>query len=386
MLCILSVLNGYGQDSLIKEATYHFTIRDNRVSGEGADTLKARIAQSQFFLIGEEHDMVELQRLTALLMPDLRADGYQFFATEIGPVSAKKLTSIRQHKQSLWEFNSRYAKYFGGGPFGFFDGKEEELFLNAAVNNGIALWGIDFENYNAPLFLLDELYNSSDKNRSTEQAYNNAYRFVINEYAKAKVNSKYPVCSHMLNSTVINAFFNLMPKTDHNKEIISQLRKSWKIYEDESLNNWYPRVANMKTNFINYYKRATKKQALPKVFIKLGAVHTARGTSSSGFQEVGNTVYELANYNRTKCFSAISFARYRADTDGKITDEMEPEDGALLKYTTRDTWSLIDLKKLEAEGWQGKIKLSNAMKDYIQKYNIMLIPPITKRMLPNYKN
>jgi hypothetical protein len=64
---------------------------------------------------------------------------------------------------------------------------------------------------------------------------------------------------------------------------------------------------------------------------------------------------------------------------------MEPEDEALLKYTTKDNWSLIDLKKLAEEGWEGKIKLSKAMKGYIQKYDVMLIPPVTKRMVSNYK-
>ena len=73
----------------------------------------------------------------------------------------------------------------------------------------------------------------------------------------------------------------------------------------------------MKDNFVRYYKEAAQKSPLPKTFIKMGAVHTARGTSWSGFQDVGNTVYELANYNLTTSFSVISFARFRMDDEGR---------------------------------------------------------------------
>jgi hypothetical protein len=373
----------FSQPDFIKDATYHFNITNNQLIGQGADSLKKYISTSQFFLIGEEHDMVELQKFTACIMPFLKNSGYKYLAVEIGSESAKKLTSIYRNKESLRTFNTKYYKYFGGGPFGFFDGKEEEVLLDSALNNGLSLWGIDFENYDASLFILDELYNQSNKDKAIKDAYQKAYDFVIKEYANKKNNKNYPLQNNLLNSILIKSFFNLLPDKEITRKLIYNITLSWKIYEAEGMNNWYPRVDNMKKNFIKLYKEAAKKENLPKVVIKLGAAHTARGTSSSGFQEVGNTIYELANYNNTKSFSVISFARYRIDQEDNLTDELEPEDEALLKYTTKDSWSLINLKQLSIDGWQGKIKLSSSMQGYIEKYDMMLIPPATKRMKAN---
>lgn len=373
-----------GQTDPIAAATYHFKMEDGLLKGAGADSLKTNIAQSQFFLIGEEHDMVELQQLTAAILPFLKENKYRHFAVEIGPASARKLASVYKKKESLAAFNSHYAKYVGRGPFGFFDGLDEELILKEALSNDIKLWGIDFENYNSSLFILDELYQQSSGNNEIKAAYEDARKFVINEYALDKVVKKYPLCTNLLSSVRIKHFFSLVEKTPESKWLIAQITQSWKLYEQERLNNWLPRVENMKSNFVQTYKEANKDETLPKVFVKLGAVHTARGNSSSGFQEVGNTLYELAKLNGTKAFSVISFARYRIDKAGVLTDELDPDDAQLLRYTDEKSWSLINLKQLATDGWKGKIKLSKTMQDYIAKYDMMLIPPATKRMEPNY--
>lgn len=379
---LFSVTNA--QTDPLAAATYHFKLENGALTGPGADSLKTNIAQSQFFLIGEEHDMVELQQLTAAIMPFLKESDYRHFAVEIGPASARKLTSIYKNRESLGVFNSRYAKYLGRGPFGFFDGQDEEVLLNKAMDNGIKLCGIDFENYNATLFIMDELYQQSSRDKQVKVAYEDARKYVINEYAMDKVTKNYPLCVNFLSSSIIKHFFSLIEVIPENKWLIGQITQSWRIYEQERLNNWHPRVENMKSNFVQAYKEADKNESLPKVFVKLGAVHTARGTSSSGFQEVGNTLYELAKYNGTKVFSVISFARYRIDKKGILTDELDPDDSQLLKYTDEKSWSLINLKQLATDGWKGKIKLSKTIRNYIQKYDMMLIPPATKRMKPNY--
>eukprot|EP01133_Synstelium_polycarpum_P011738 gene11738-13698_t len=374
----------HGQTDPVQEVTYHFVLKNNILSGPGADTLKIKISGSQFFLIGEEHDMTELQMLTAHLMPFLKNNGYRNFAVEIGSSAADKLSYIYHHKGSLMEFNSKYYKYFNSGPFGFFDGKEEEVFLNSALNNGLKLWGIDYENHGAPLYILDELYAKGSKNMALKQAYQQARTYVIQEYAKDSTLKKHLVYAKMLESSEIKSFFKLLPHRQEVKKLQNDLLTSWKIRNQETLNNWYARVNNMKQSFIGQYKNEVKNEKSPKVFIKMGAVHTAKGTSSSGFQEVGNTIYELANYSGTRVFSVLSFARYRKDEQGNITDLLEPEDKELLKYTEENSWSLIDLKKLEIARWQGRIKLSKTVREYIERYDMILIPPATKRMQSNF--
>jgi hypothetical protein len=169
--CTLLILtkSSWAQTDPIRAATYRFVINNHQLIGPGADTLRTCIRKSQFFLIGEEHDMTQLQALTTDLFPFLKTQGFSNFVAEIGPVSAQKLTSIHATNASLKDFTTKYYSYFDGGPFGFFDGKEEDTLLTAAFANGFHLCGIDFENYNAPLYLFDELFNLSTKSAATKQ-------------------------------------------------------------------------------------------------------------------------------------------------------------------------------------------------------------------------
>lgn len=381
---LLICTKSFGQADPIKESTYHFTIKNDLFIGSGADTLKSRIVNAQFFLIGEEHNMKELQDFTTSIIPYLTSTYYKYFALEIGPVAADKLTSIHHKKASLNAFNTYYYPFLNGVPFGFFQGKEEEQFSNRALEHGFQLWGLDFENYNSTLYILNELYILSKKTPAISESYKKAYQFALAEYQKDRASKSYNLPANLLRSEAIKSFFDMVAANKQARIIIAEQIASWKIYEQESKNNWYPRVENMKTNFADHYKKAIAKNALPKVFVKMGAVHMARGTSSSGFQEVGNLIYELSQFNRTKTFSVISFARYRIDTQGKVTDLLDPEDADLLKYTNQESWSLIDLSKLKRDSWSGKIKLSSGMQSYIQKFDMMLIPPATKPNTINY--
>ena len=377
------------QNDPIKDATYHFTIKNNEFLGGGADTLKNYIRKAQFFLIGEEHNMKELQDFTTSILPLLKNCGYKNFALEIGPVSSEKISSIYLRKQTITDFNTKYYKYIDGSPFGFFDGKEEERFSNQAFKNGFKVWGLDFENYNAPLFILDQLYETSKKSNELNRLYELSHQAIIDEYAKDKIEKKYNLATNLLNSVPIKSFFEMVSTNSKAKYIIDQQILSWKIYDQESRKNWYPRVENMRENFMHNYNLELKKNKIPKVFVKMGAVHIAKGTSSSGFKEVGDLVHELAKTNGTKSFSVISFARYRINAKGELLDLLEDEDAQLLKYTTKDSWSLIDLNRLKKESQQGEFKLSKTMLSYIEKFDMMLIPPATKSMELNihpYKN
>lgn len=384
VLTLFFYTNIFGQENPVKDATYHFSIKDDIFKGNGADTLKKYIQRAQFFMIGEEHNMKELQDFTASVIPFLKSCGYNNLALEIGPIAAMKLNSLYRSRKGLTAFNTKYFQYLNGAPFGFFEGREEERFSNRAFENGLKIWGIDFENYNASLFIIDELYEQSKKSSELDEMYKNSRLVIIDGYERDKIEKKHHLATILLNSESIRSFFNKVSTSHKIREIIRQQILSWQIYEQESKDNWYPRVENMKENFVANYRRVAAKEKEPKVFVKMGAVHIARGTSSSGFQELGNMVYELSNLNGTRTFSVISFARYRINAKGETVDFLEADDAELLKYTTKDLWSLIDLNRLREQAMQGKIKLSKEMMSYMQKFDMMLIPPATKYMEPNY--
>lgn len=106
--------------------------------------------------------------------------------TEIGPNAAKELEQLSQQKMTLGNFNSKYSQFVEYAPFGFFGTKEEEKTLNQINKFNIQLSGIDFENYSSYLFLLDEIYKNANKDKVSNQLYDEVRDYIISEYCKGK--------------------------------------------------------------------------------------------------------------------------------------------------------------------------------------------------------
>ncbi len=365
------------KDDIIKQSTYSFTLDSiGGLKGVGANFLKDKINESQFFLIGEQHNVHSIETLISSLLPLFKKNGYNHYVTEIGPIAAKKLINLNQNLVSLKAYNSKYSSQINLPPFGFFSTKEEEITLQQLHKNGINLSGIDFENYGSYLALIDELYQNSYKGKISKNLYNDVYSLVETEYKKGDNNFNPDLMKSLLNSNKLKHFLHLA-QNDINNPIISQFELSLKINYELTLGFWQNRVDNMKTNFINYYHNQNDNSQ--KTIIKLGAVHTARGTSFSGNLEVGNLVYELANLNQTKSYSTIIFPRYIINNQtGIIEDVIDEEDRELLKFAFKEQWTIIDLNKLKELSIQNKIQLDVNIKSYIQKYDAVIIPPNTK--------
>lgn len=365
------------KDDIIKQSTYYFTLDSiEGFKGFGADFLKNKINESQFFLIGEQHNVYSIETLVSTLIPLFKENGYNHYITEIGPIAAKKLVNLNKNSISLKTYNSKYSSQINLPPFGFFSTKEEEITLQQLNKNEINLCGIDFENYGSYLALIDELYQNSDKGKISKNLYNEVYSLVESEYKKGENNFNPKLMKSLLSSNKLNQFLRLA-QNEINSPIISQFNLSLNVNHQLTLGFWEDRVDNMKSNFIKYYQE--QKNNYLKAIVKLGAVHTARGTSFNGNLEVGNLIYELANINQSKSYSTIIFPRYIVNKQtGKIEDVIEEEDKELLKFVFQEQWTIIDLNKLKELSILNKIKLDENIKSYIQKYDAVVIPPKTK--------
>ncbi|QES91047.1 hypothetical protein [Rhizosphaericola mali] len=368
--------------NIIKKSTYYFAINNDSLSGRGAEIIKSKISESQFFLIGEEHNDAQLENMVKLLIPFLKKNGFNNYVAEIGPLAAKKLTKLATQKDSIKSFNKKYSNYIIGSPFGFFGTKEEAKTLTQVVNNNIAIWGVDFENYNSYLYLLDLLLKNSSNSQYIKEKYHEIYNYTASEYKNGKNGFNPKLTEHLLKSEKLNNYLKAV-SNKKNKEIIRELKRSLSIYADEGRGFWFPRVKNMKYNFVTHYKKIKNNES-KKAFIKLGAMHVAKGTSYSGFQELGNTIYELANYNLSKSFSLICFPRYKLDSTNSIKDVIDEEDTEILKFTKPDKWTFINLNELEELSIEKNIKIDDTIKGYIQKFDAILIPPATKESEKNY--
>ncbi len=367
------------KNDTIKEAVYYFSLDSTgHLNGDGADFIEKKITESQFFLIGEQHNIHAIETFVSALIPLFNENSYNHYITEIGPVAAAKLTQQNDNLIPLKSYYSNYSSQTNLPPFGFFSTKEEENTLQQLKKYKINLCGIDFENYGSYLSLIDELYQNSDKGKISKNLYHKVYSFVESEYKKGKDNFNPGLMNKLLQSNELKEFL-LLAKNETNTPVISQFELSLQINHQLTLGFWQRRVDNMKNNFIQYYHTQSAKENPVKAFIKLGAVHTARGTSFSGNLEVGNLIYELANINQSKSYSIITFPRYILnEKTGETQDLMEEDEKEFLKYAFPDRWTIVDLDKLKELSIQYNVQLNQNLVSYIQKYNAIVIPPVTK--------
>lgn len=385
-LIVKATAFGQSVGDIIQKSTHYFTIAKNdTLTGDGAKLIKHKISECQFFLIGEQHDVSLIEHLVQVLIPTLKESGYNNYITEIGPVAATELEQLCKQKIALKDFNTKYSQYVKAAPFGFFGTKEEEQTLQQLNRFDIHLLGIDFENYCSCLFLIDKIYKHANKQKVSLQQYETVRDSIISEYAKGKNGYNPNLTKNLLNSKLLNSFLK-QADNGYNHSLIENFLKSLFINNEQTKGYWWLRVDSMKKNFAETYKGLQENQGgLPKIFFKFGAVHVARGTSFSGFQEIGNTIYELSKLNQTKSFTITAFPRYiYYEKTDSIQDILEKEDSEILQFTNLNKWTIIDLKELFKLSIDNHISLNKEITSYIEKYDAILVPPGTQYSEKNY--
>jgi hypothetical protein len=382
----------FGQTNEIKSSditsfTYPFNIENNKLIGLGADTLKNVIRESQFFMLGEEHFSPQISELTNVLLPYFSSNGYKNFALEVGPFTAKIIQREIKFKKSLYQFNSSFYAKYKDVPIPFFDGTKDDEFIKTALKNNFKLWGLDQEYITAPLFLLDEINRNAKDSISTKELYNNAKEYLtqqLRSFNSEKENQYFEMFDND------NDFTKYIKQCNNpkQKEIIEALSISMDIYKQQNWNGNQVRMEYMKRNFSNNYKIAQKKDSFPKVLIKMGSMHLGWGKSWLGIYDLGNMINELANYNDTKSVSINCFSRYIEEENGTISDYMSDQEGKklslILELATKDSWTLVDNKKIIELTRNRKIKLNNDLNFLLSRYDYILFAPLKTKVKYNY--
>lgn len=392
LLIVVISTESFGQNSQIKSSditsfTYPFNIENNKLIGLGADTLKNAIRESQFFMLGEEHMSPQISELTNVLLPYFSSNGYKNFALEVGPFTAKIIQKEIKFKNSLYEFNSSFYAKYKDVPIPFFDGTKDEEFIKTALKNNFKLWGLDQEYITAPLFLLDEINSILKDSNSTKELYRKAKEYLtqqLSSFNSEKENQYFEMFDSDNDFTKYIKHCN-NPKQ---KEIINALRISMDIYKQQNWNGNQVRMEYMKRNFSSNYKIAQKKDGFPKVLIKMGSMHLGWGKSWLGIYDLGNMINELANYNGTKSVSINCFSRYIEEENGTISDYMSDQEGKnlslILELATKDSWTLVDNKKIIELTRNRKIKLNNDLNFLLSRYDYILFAPLKTKVKNNY--
>ncbi|MEM9050492.1 MAG: hypothetical protein AAGC47_00435 [Bacteroidota bacterium] len=376
--------------------TYGFTVEKGKIQGNGAQVLSDAIENSQFFLLGEYHNEAGISELTSALLPLLANEGYGHFAIETGPHSAEKLEKLGKTgdvEAALNKFYTSHLTLTGDIPIPFFGGIEDAEFLEIAMKNGYDLWGLDQEYLGGYLFLLEQAWLSSRLSEKYRTEYEVCRKKITEYYASVTEEESSEIYNQIINDEYIQDFLDELQKSvcRWGFNAVDELRASTEIYHDwkaDLLDNLEGRTDLMKGHFIEYYKFANER--FPKVFVKMGGMHTARGMTGNADYELGNMLHELAAFNGMTDVNVAFATRYFLEENGEIgdnldfdsewTENMEP----ILAQGDKELWKIIDLRPLRKMWINDRVKPNRQIKKYLMQNDYIIIMPARGENTPNY--
>jgi len=387
----------------VKKHAAYFTIDGEKIKGKGVKMIKKMINSSQFITYGETHNSKQVSILIKSMMPLLKKANFNYFAIEVGPSSAKKLTELSTPTQKTVEnmraFNTKYTVSQAGEtaePIPFFAGVGDAEFLQVARMNNMELWGIDQEYYYGTFFLLDELIKTakdSPNYQKLTQLKNGAvqimYKHFLDEFAK-KNDGAYDL---IVKEKAVNDFFNAFKKTNAAaQDIINNLKVSWDIYIRWRNDSHVDRISYMRNNFMTHYKKALHQEKRPKVFTKIGSLHASKLISNGAF-DIGNLTEELGQKNGTVSTTINTWVPFSKTKDG-VQNNLEKYKRSYGRYkviTTlakQDQWTIINLKSIRKELLNGNLVLPNngdyhKLKKLIFSYDYQIMLPANEGITPN---
>lgn len=143
----------------------------------------------------------------------------------------------------------------------------------------------------------------------------------------------------------------------------------------------------MQNNFTDYYSQALEIDTLPKAIIKIGGKHASKGRSHDNIFDIGNFIMEFANFNRKKSTTVLIFPSAYLNDDGTTDSNIDKGDEVFIRPLidkANEKWILIDLKKIEEFSWKNKIEYES-LKDYMYRFDYLIITPPSKLTTLNYK-
>lgn len=389
---------------VLQKYTNYFTIDNNQIKGSGANVLKDFIRTSQFVVYGEMHGSKQTSMLNEALMPLLADAGFGYFAIEVGPHSAEKLTELSTPASKtiteLKQFNATYSVAKGEDvaiPIPFFDNISDAKFLQAARANGMQLWGLDQEFFYSAFFLADEMANTvkGQLNHAEIVQKRDLAKAAMFKYFMAAVKKEIDdPFGPILKDTTVNAYFDAFSKNNTKAQsIIKDLKITWDIYINWRNDSHVDRISYMRANFMKNYNKARTTEKQPKVYTKIGSLH-ARKILSNGAYDIGELVTSLAKQNGTQATTIGSWRPYEIDEDGNLINYFEKYKRGYKRYkifmplAKKDQWAIINLKAIRTAIENGQIAFPSdgsyhKLRQLIYAYDYQLILPADYQTIPN---
>ncbi len=287
-------------DSLLTAHRYPLTLSGTVASGPGFELLLESAAGAQFFILAEEHNLLELNQLTVGLFDELRErHGVQHLVLEQGSVIASWIDAAARAggRDSVHALVRRY-------PHAPTFATDEELDLMTHVRQtstapGPAVWGVDQEL--AAMHLLEYLVErapTADSRAAFDRLAKEAYPY---EHVRTgDVHYLYSVAD-----PDAYAALSALPGVGDDPEVgavLDALQRTVRIYAGQrQAQSTYAsnleREESMRARFMEQYRAAHAGSSVPRAIVKMGHWHTLRGFFRGNVLTFGTFLTELAAAN-----------------------------------------------------------------------------------------
>lgn len=389
----------WGSDYVRKHTT-HFTIENQMIQGTGFPVWKNMINQSQFIMFGERHSSEATSKLINAILPLMDSVGFNHFALEVGPYSAKKLEKLStppMHTETqLREFMSTYSQEEEHQiPIPFFQSKVDAQFLQTAREQDMQLWGLDQEYFASTQYLMDDLLQMVQEDPDFPQIQREhelAEEVVAQWYDKEEsADDDFDVFGAIQKEEAVQQYLARFRERSNTRQIIIDMEISWDIYSRWRKDSHADRISYMRSNFMKNYNRALKEEATPKVFAKFGGLHASK-ILTGGCYDLGDLMYQLSIKNGTEASIINTWHRYYIDDEGVEIDYMDKYKNYysrfkdLMSFAKKDAYTIINLKQIRQDIESGHVALPtngdyHKLKALIEGYDYQLILPLDKASL-----
>ena len=263
-------------DSIVTANTYHPTLDDGTLRGEGAQWLVERGQEAHHFMIGERHGTAEIPAVAGALYERLKPVGYDYAALEIGPFAARRVNAALD--RGGFEALASVLTGYEAAPVAFLDWREEARLAARVHEAGGTIWGLDQEFSSSLPMHLDAL---------SEQAETETERTAVEEM-RTRMRTEWTEEQDYLGNASPDALRKLRRAfAERGDETalsrIDALIKSNAIYAPytRDTGSFYhsgvDRENYMKRVLLDHLRRAHPATgASPKVFYKFGGLHSGR--------------------------------------------------------------------------------------------------------------
>lgn len=368
---MVALAQGIDVDSLLRAHAIPLTLDVDAASGPGYELLLDAAAEAQFFIIAEEHNLAELNRLSAHLFRDLNNRyGFRYLTLESGGVVTRWIDEAARSGglEAVAAIVDRY-------PMAPTFATDEELQLMAVARELSdtpvqAVWGVDQEL--GALHILErlamlapsaairaELERLADEARPHEETRTGDVHYLY-EIADP---AAYARLAQAWDPPAGTEAARLMAALQRTVRIYTGRKDALGVYPSEAL-----RERSMKQQFTELYRAARDAgDQRPRSLVKMGHWHTYRGIFRSDVPTFGNFLSELATFNGMESFVLSTHVVGSPDawrnTRGLLADVGDP-----------DRILVIDLRPLRPLVRAGRVDgLSDGTRELFFRSDALLI-------------